>query len=845
MATIGEHIPRQWSDPEKPKMATDDKGTKMSKNSLIKKDSQYEQNNILITQNRSDQEINLENKMPEFCLHCQNSLDKKRVNYSFCCKGCYSVFYFLKAQDLNKYYEIMKLVGEQPAQAQDYNEAHFSIFRDNNLNTIFKFKEDKWAFFVPEIKCAACIWLIEKILSRDSNITEISVNLIDRTVSFSFINKDEKSLEKAARMLISAGYDVLPLPFLSSKEFRSKYEKERIKDIAISGFAFGNVMIFAVSSYLGAYFGIDNNINKLFIVLSMIISVPTVVYAGRSFFYNSYRAFKNKLVHIDMTISFALIVSLFVSIYETILDSGKVYYDTITGLIFLLLVGRYFHEKSLNKAKELGESIKNILPIEAYSIKKGDIFIVPVGKEFLADGRIIEGETEVNEASLTGEEFPIFKCVSDHVLAGSQNILKPVKVVAEKTGSETWISSLENLIQTAKSRKSQIESAMEKILPYFTYLTILTAVLAFIVWFFIDKTKALDVFVAILIISCPCALALATPLTMSSALKKLWEKGVIVKSSETLETIAKIDTVIFDKTGTLTEGNLTIKNHFFLQGSLPEITEKYVLNIIAHVAKNSLHLVSKAIAQNYLTNDLQIQLIHIEEFAGKGIQAFADGKEIRIGKQNFVGYEDLTESDEYCAYAKYDNLIVKFVLSETIRADGKEFIQFLKRKNIESYILSGDRKKSVQKIASSLLIKPENCYSTLLPNEKLEFLEHLQKAKKCVLAIGDGVNDAAMLAKAHVGIAAHGGVDVALHSADIFLRKHEMSLLKKTFEYCKYIKQTLIILFTVSLYYNIIVVILAAFGYVNPLFAALFMPFSSLTVYLIVFFRKGDKIWQS
>ncbi|WP_161597707.1 heavy metal translocating P-type ATPase [Fluviispira multicolorata] len=819
----------------------------MFKKSLIKNDSQYEQNNSLIAQNMNDHEVDIGNKLPELCLHCQNSLITKRVKNSFCCKGCYSVYYFLKSHDLNKYYEIMKLVGKHPTQVDEVNDSHFLIFRDESLNSIFKIKDEKWGFFVPEVKCAACIWLIEKILSRDSNIYGVSVSLLERTVSFSFKNENEKSLEQTARLLISAGYDVLPLPFLSSKEFRSKYEKERIKDIAVAGFAFGNVMIFAASSYFGLYFGIETHINKLFIILSMIITVPTVVYAGRSFFINSVRALKNKIVHIDMTISFALIVSLIVSIYETIMNSGKVYYDTITGLIFLLLVGRYFHEKSINKAKELGESIKNILPTEAYTIKKGDILIVPIGKEFLADGRIIEGETEVNEASLSGEEYPVVKKVSDFVLAGSQNILKPVKIIAEKTGTETWISSLENLIGAAKSRKSHIESVMEKILPHFTYFTIFSSFIASFVWYFIDKTQALDVFVAILIISCPCALALATPLAMSSALKKLWENGVIVKSSETIETISKINTLIFDKTGTLTEGNLNIINHICLNKdkfALKSPEEEEILNAIAQITKHSLHLVSKAITKKYLKSELNISLTDIEEYAGKGMLAFLNGIEIRIGKASFVGLKEDNSSSEFCTYAKYEQFFFKFILSETIRVDAKEFIQYLDKRNIESYILSGDRKESVRKIAEALNVKAENCFSSLLPFEKLEYLESLQKSGRYVMAIGDGVNDAAMLAKAHVGIAAHGGVDIALHSSDLFLRKHEMSLLKKTFEYSKYVKRTLIILFSVSLFYNGIVVILASLGFVNPLFAALFMPFSSLTVYFIVLFRKGNKIWR-
>ena len=287
-----------------------------------------------------------------------------------------------------------------------------------------------------------------------------------------------------------------------------------------------------------------------------------------------------------------------------------------------MLVGRYFHEKSIHKANELGETIKNILPIEAFSINKGEKVLVPVGKSFLADGYIIEGETEVNEASLTGEELPVLKRKSDYVLAGSQNLLNPVTMIDEKTGSETWVSSLENLILLAKSKKSKIETQIEKTLPLFTLSIILISVLSFTFWSFISIQKALDVLVSILIISCPCALALATPLLMSSALKKLWEKGVIVKNQNAIETIPFIDTIIFDKTGTLTSGNLSVIKYEIIDMNEQLENKEEILSCFSSLAKYSLHLVSKAISKKFNNFNYNFNFIDIKEYAGKGIEGF-------------------------------------------------------------------------------------------------------------------------------------------------------------------------------------------------------------------------------
>jgi len=844
--TIGEHMPKQCKEPVNPYAAIDNIGTKMFKKLSIKQNSNHKETSILISQNSLSNKVSHEFNLEDICLHCKKNFTKNKDSDLFCCNGCANVYQFLISNDLSKYYEIMNKVGEKPSTAEDFSDSHFSIFKNDKLNSIFKFRSNLWGFFIPEVKCAACIWLIEKSIQNISNVSDINVNILDKIVTFSLKENDGSSLENVARSLIQIGYNPLPLPFLSSKEFRTSYEKERIKDIGISGFAFGNVMIFAASSYFGKYFGINPEINHVFIILSMIISVPATIYAGRSFFINSYNALINKKIHIDTTISFALIVSLIISIYEAYKNSGNVYFDSITGLVFLLLVGRYFHEKSIHKAKELGEAIKNILPIEAFSINKGDKINVPIGKTFLADGYIIEGETEVNEASLTGEEYPVLKKKSDYVLAGSQNLLNPVTIIAEKTGSETWVSSLENLILIAKSKKSKVETQIEKILPYFTILIVLISVISFIIWSFISIQKALDIFVSILIISCPCALALATPLLMSSALKKLWEKGVIVKNQNSIETIPLVDSILFDKTGTLTCGNLSVLSYDIINKDSEINNIDEILSCFSSLSSFSLHLVSKAISKKFNHFSYKFNFKEIKEHAGKGIEGYLINSNIhvKIGNSDFIGIDNDESELNYSVYAKYDNIYFKFILTDKIQLGADNLISFLKEKNIETYLLSGDKQASVRSIANKLGINLNYVFSSLLPKNKLEFLEKLQTNGKKVMAVGDGVNDAAMLAKAHVSIASHGGTDIALHSADIFLRKSDLNLIKSTFYYCQYVKKTLKILISVSLIYNIIAILFACLGYVDPLFAAIFMPISSLTVYLIVYFRQGKMLWE-
>lgn len=807
---------------------------------FIQKDSNINENNNIIAQNLSQKEVLLQNDIEGRCMHCSKNFIKIKSNQMFCCNGCASVYQFLLSNDLQKYYEIMKKVGETPSSAEEFSISHYNIYEDENLNSIFKFDKNTWGFFVPEIKCAACIWLIEKSLHKIDGLDAININLLEKTITFTIKDNAVSNLKNAAILLTNIGYNPLPLPFLSSKQFRSRYEKERLKDIGISGFAFGNVMIFAASSYFGKYFGIDQKINTIFILISMIISLPATLYSGRSFFLNSFNALRNRKIHIDTTISFALIVTLLIGVYETFLNSTKVYFDTITGLVFLLLIGRYFHEKAIHKAKELGESMKNIIPIEAFSINKGDHVLIPKGGIFLADGIIIEGETEVNQSSLTGEEMPVVKKENDFVIAGAQNLLNPVKILAQKTGNETWISSLETLINQAKNNKSNIETVIEKILPIFSLFIIIISLLSFGFWSFFSTEKAVDVLVAILVISCPCALALATPLLMSSTLRVLWKIGAIVKTQNAIEALSEVDTVLFDKTGTLTSGELKVIEIEFLNSGVSDEKKAEILLAFYSLTKKSVHLVSKAIVNHLqLENFKSIELKNVRELAGLGIVANINNDiEIKIGNYKFINGKLQDSETRFCVYGKYGDFCVKFILSEQIKNGAKELIKYLNKNNIACYILSGDKAASVHKIAHELSINYKYCYSEKLPNEKLMILEEFQTAGKKVLALGDGVNDAAMLAKAHVGIASHGGTDVALHSADIFLRKPNLFLVKNIFIISKQAKKTLKILILVSLVYNFIAIYFAILGYVDPLFAAIFMPISSLSVFFIVYFRK-------
>lgn len=805
----------QWSEPVSPNNAIVPSGTKLSSIS------------------------------PPLCLHCRKEIETPYKN-NYCCSGCYFVYHFITSHDLGKYYEILKRVGESDTSKKDWQEDELHKFENDNFSQMFLLKEGEYALFLPDMKCAACLWLIETLLKKYNEIHSYNINLLQKTLTLNQKKEFLIPINKISKELYLCGYKPLPLPFSSSLEFRTQYEKDSLKNIAVSGFSMGNIMLLNLAIYFGHFFGIEENVKTAFYFISMVIAIPAVIYSGRPFFKNAFYSLKLKTIHIDTTISFALLVILISSIYATFAHHSYIYFDTLTGLIFLLLLSRYLHEKYLAKAREMSEFVDTMVPKESFLIKPGDKIEIPVGKTIPVDGTICAGSSEVNEASLTGEQRAVFKQITDCVLAGSQNLTQPLTIIAEKTGHNTWIAQLTKLIAQARLQKSQIETQLEKIMPFFTYTILILSAFSLIFWYFVNPSNMLPVSTAILVVTCPCALALATPLTFSNALKTFWKHSILVKNSAAIETLTKVNAVILDKTGTLTSENINISNVHCMH-SISDAEKKFSLGLLGFAAKRSLHPISRAISLAYFNSNISAQIQTIHEYPGLGLEAIILNSEnreifIRLGQKDFVGINFHNEGN--FVYAKVANNYFAFQLEETINEGAQNFIHYLNKKNIEIFLLSGDNTSNVETVARKLNIPLLNVFGQLKPQQKLAFLENLQKRTKIVLAIGDGVNDAAMLAKAHVSIATHGGVDVSIQASDIFLLKKNFNQLIQLFKASFYTVQTLKIVLTFSLIYNALAVALAFGNFVTPLFTAILMPISSLCVFLITNFRIGNKIWK-
>ena len=716
------------------------------------------------------------------CIHCQSAL-KENETTQFCCKGCAFVYEYITKKNLQEYYKTLSKLGQKCEPQNDFDKNENVLYDTSDVQILFSLGTNKYGFFIPEIKCAACLWLLENIAKKHSEIKNFRIDLWDKVLYFELENTDQVSvLRRLAKELFQCGYKPYPVTFADSQEFQSQIQKSQLKDLAISGFAAGNIMLFSASTYFGNYFGMENHFRDVFQFLSLILSFPAIVYGGRTFFRNAWIAFQQKKIHVDQLISVSLIFGFCISLLNTLRHNPAIYFDSLTGLVFLLLVGRYFQERLLFQNQKLANSVLPMIPKDSFRYQKGDRVTIPLGGIIPVDGFIWEGETEIQEALLSGEHLPVLKRKGDFVYAGTINLLSPVVVLAEKTGYETFVASLQELIQKAKSTKSHIQNSFEKLLPFFTLFIFFSCLGSLLYWGLINPKNMIPAFTSILMVSCPCALALAPVLTMSAAIKKCWQNGVIVKSSQAFESLSEISAVMLDKTGTLTYLEFFVEQVF--NASPAE------LKIIGELCSRSLHPISKTLSKIHFDCDFFVEYSNLKEIPGQGLEAQVKGyvTPVKIGSAQLIQTDIPKEfEDKFVVCARFDENVIFFILSEKINESSKNLIQFFHHKNISCYLISGDNEKSVHRIAEKIGIQKQNTKSCCKPEDKLIFLENLQK-KHTVLFIGDGTNDAPTLAKAHIGLAVSGGVDVALHNSDIFLLSHNMESFQKTILYSCYLK---------------------------------------------------------
>ena len=681
---------------------------------------------------------------------------------------------------------------------------------------------------LPTVHCAACISAVERKLSNRPDVFGARVNLTMKRVSITAADLPEIE-ESLIAELDSLGYPAKPLDsaVLANAE-GDKAGRDLLARLGVAGFAMMNVMLLSISVWAGA----EGTTRDMMHWISAAIALPAVAFAGYPFYKSAWSALSRRRLNMEVPISLALLLASGISLYETIHGGEHAYFDAALSLTFFLLIGRYLDYKTratarsaaselaaleVQKARRITDDGEETVPLDA--LREGDILAIAPGERLPADGVVTWGDSELDPSMLTGETLPQTVGEGAVVRAGMLNISGPLKIRAEGLGEETLLKQITRLVETAETTRNKYTSLAEKAANIYAPAVHLLSLLAFLGWGIGtgDWRLAVNIAAAVLIITCPCALGLAVPAVLAAASGRLFAQGVLLKDGVSLERLADIDTVVFDKTGTLTTGMPALVNADDLP---PEACE-----MAAALAQHSAHPLSKAIARAF-SSELQIE--DIKEHPGFGTSGRLNGVEVRLGRADWCG---ATPAAQTAVWLKMGNDTPRaFLFEDEIRPEAADTVTALKAAGLEVQLLSGDVPAAAEAIAKAAGIEQWTAHAS--PAEKVDALNALADQGHKVLMVGDGLNDAAALAAAHVSMSPASAVDASRSSADMIIINNDLSEVAEAHKIAVASKRRIIENFSIAAIYNMISVPLALAGFATPLMAALAMSASSIMVSL-------------
>ncbi len=787
--------------------------------------------------------------MVKFCKHCQEVNPDPKDD--FCCLGCKSAFNIINGFGLSQYY-LQRIVSTAVKKLKPEEE---------KLADIDEFIQEKNGIFsvltsIQGMHCAACVWLIESILKKQKNVTKARINLSKKTLFLEFIGNDKKYANQLIDIIQKIGYKILPLDQQILNREEKKYDDSIVKSLAIAGFGMGNIMLFSLIFWLYPSSEIGENTKNLMQFFSSLIALPVIIFSSRPFFSSATKSIKAGFPNMDLAISVAIFLACLVSFLETFRNASHIYFDSAVMLIFFLLIGRYLDAKARRKAFNiaaefslLAASFGRVIEQNAVKIipskklKEGMILLVAAGEKIAADGVVIDGESNVDFAIINGESLPKKISVGNNVFGGTINLESPLKIKITKSPQNSLLAEIIALSEEVESQKNSYVRIADKLAKIYLPAVHILAIATFIFWLKNGWEIAMMNATAVLIITCPCALALAVPIVQTILISNFIKKGVLVKSGEALEKLDQIDNIIFDKTGSLTIGEIKFSEiHAIKNGqkiSLEQSQKKLALKLAASLAQNSRHPISQAICQEFRGELLTLKTA---EIAGLGLIAEYENKPVKLGKEKFCETQKFQNDD--CVmqtFLKYDEQDFVLTFADEIKQDALETILELKKISRNIILLSGDNEKNVRKIATEIGIS--EFYYEKNPLEKVTFLQQLKAKKQNILMIGDGLNDAPSLALADVSISFSKASDISQNIADIVIQGKNLmpifGVIKSAKKSLKLMRQNL----AIALIYNILAIPFAITGQVIPLIAAAAMSSSSLIV-LLNSFRINSKKCQ-
>ena len=806
--------------------------------------------------------------MNENCFHCGDDIIGKGYfieEKKFCCNGCKTVYQLLHDNNMDSFYTLDKKPGVKPSNS---NNNKYDFLEVESIQSKFiDYKDEntiKITLFLPAIHCSSCIYLLENASKIEPAISTCQVNFTKREAVICYDSTKIK-LSELALFLDKIGY---PPNFGNRNETEKKMDKQFMYKLGVAGFAFGSIMLWSFPEYLGID-DMNEQFRSFTTILTFIVSLPVLFYSANGYFISAYKAIRYKTLNLDVSITIGIIALYTQSVYTILNGDGPGYMDSFGSFIFFLLIGKWFQNKTY-KTLSFERDHTSYFPVavtrfinsneeivEIEDLKENDTILVRNEEVIPCDSELISDEAKIDYSFVTGESNPILKKKGEFIYAGGKLLGQRSILKVIKESNRSHLTQLWNDVSKEDKEAGQ-KTIQDKISFYFLIIILIISLAAGIGWAFINPFKITPIIVSILIVACPCALALASPFTFGNILRVLGRKGLYLKNVKVIERMNEITDIVFDKTGTLTTG---ILDGIEFIGSELSDEQKSIVIAVAH---SSTHPLSRAIVGHLkLQTSIEIpEITQFEEISGKGISAFCSGKLVKIGSEKFVGKEivnnDSNETSVYISITDIKNElsesikdelnvpnsnrnVSKFIFHSELRTGMIEMIKKLSHLNL--HVLSGDNEKDKELLLS---IFPNN--ATILfnqsPTDKLEYIEKLKINSKKVMMIGDGLNDAGALGKSDVGIAVSEDIFRFTPSSDAIIEASKLQAIPNFIDLTLFSKNVLRACLAFSVSYNIIGLSIAVSGHMSPLVAAILMPISSITVVFLSTFLvlwKGEK----
>lgn len=783
-------------------------------------------------------------------LHVKVGADERPM----CCIGCQAVAQAIVDGGLVDYYRNRDALPESPREALPSALEDLRLFDHEAVQKGFVQSlpegEREVSLILEGITCAACIWLNEQHLARVPGVTAVAINYATRRARVRW-NPARCQLSDILAAVAAIGYRAHPYDVSRHEEIARRERRDALWRVFVAGFGAMQVMMYAFPAYVAGEGELTGDIEQLMRWASLVLTVPVVFYSSAPFFRNALRDLRLRRAGMDVPVALGVAVAFAASVWATVTASGEVYFDSVSMFVFLLLGGRYLEMQARQKAVAATEAIAKLAPALAHRLARwpasrepatvaaadlvaGDIVLVKAGETVPADGPVVEGAGAVDESLLTGEALPVRRTVGDALTAGTVNGEGPLVMRVEQAGDATRLSAILRLMERAASERPRLVELADRYASAFVIGILLVALVVASVWAWVDPARAIWIAVAVLVVTCPCALSLATPVALTVANGTLARGGLLVSRAHAVESLARASRIVFDKTGTLTEGELRLVDVRLLG----ELDQARCLDLAAALEQVSEHPMARALRRAAPSADGEV----LEAFAvaaGEGVEGRIAGRRCRIGRPAYVEAlhgQPLPEAavafadagGSVIALGDEGGWLALFRLDDTIRSGARELVAALRDRGVAVAILSGDAPAAVSRVAATLGV--DDWAGGLLPHDKLQRVQGWQAAGETVAMVGDGINDAPVLSQAQVSIAMGRGANLAKVQADCVLLADDLGALvgaldlaRRTF---RIIRQNL----AWSILYNVLAVPLAAVGWVTPWAAGIGMSGSSLLV---------------